>query len=186
MKKIIYAFSALLLAGVVAFSSCDKVKDLVKVNFNLENASGEFSVPALTAVGEVSLGTDDVYINLDSIIKAQNAEVNSKNIKEVRLTSCELVLQNGDAKNNFSALESCKLQLASNVKPEFITMASVENNPDVVAYTLVLPVDNSLDLKDYFLNATTFSYKVSGKTRKTTDKPLDCKIVVKYNIVAGL
>lgn len=186
MKKIIYTAAALLTLSFATLSSCDKIKSLAKVNFNLDNADGEFNVPALLAIGEVSLGTDDVYINLDSIIKAENGEVGSKNIKEVHVKSVQLTLTNGDAKNNFSALESCKMEIKSNVKTEFVTMASVTNNPDVEAFTLNMPVESSLELKDYFLNANVFSYRISGKTRKTTDKELNCKVLVKYTIVAGL
>lgn len=186
MKKIFCASALLLALGLSVFSSCDKVKDLAKVNLNLDNADGEFTIPVLVTTGDVTLGTDDIYVNLDSMIKAQNSQVSAKNIKEVRVKSCELTLSNGDSKNNFSVLESCKLEVKSNTKAEFITLASVSNNPDTEAQSLNLPVNSSLDLKDYFLSANTFSYRVSGKTRKTTDKELNCKVLVKYTITAGL
>lgn len=186
MKKLFYTLSAVLMIGLIGFSSCDKIKDLAKVNFNLDNADGEFTIPAIIAVGEQSLGTDDIYMNLDSIIKAQNSKVGSSNIKEVKITSCELTLTNGDSKNNFSALESCTLDIKSNVKTDFIRMAGVSNNPDVEAQTLNLPVESSLDLKNYFLSANQFTYRITGKSRKTTDKELKCKVLVKYTITAGL
>lgn len=187
MKKIMYTFSVFLVAALLLnIYSCDKIKDLAKVNFNMDNSDGEFTIPAIVTVGEASFGTDDIYMNLDSIIKAQNSKVGSNNIKEVKIKSCELTLSNGDSKNNFSALESCMLEMKSNVKPDFIKMAAVSNNPDVEAQTLNLPVESSLDLKDYFLSANQFTYRVSGKSRKTTDKDLNCKILVKYTIVAGL
>jgi hypothetical protein len=187
MKKIIYAFSATLIAAALFNCySCNKIKDLAKVNFSMDNSDGEFVIPAIVTVGEANLGTDDIYMNLDSIIKAQNSKVGSGNIKEVKIKSCELSLTNGDSKNNFSALESCKLEIKSNVKADFIKMAAVSNNPDVEAQTLNLPVESSLDLKDYFLSANQFTYRISGKSRKTTDKDLNCKILVKYTIVAGL
>jgi hypothetical protein len=186
MKKIFYTLAAFLMIGAIGISSCNKIKELAKVNFNLDNADGEFTIPVIIAAGEATLGTDDIYMNLDSIIKAQNSKVGAGNIKEVKIKSCELTLTNGDSKNNFSALESCKLEIKSNVKADYIKMASVENNPDVASQSLNLPVESSLDLKDYFLSANQFTYRVSGKTRKTTDKELNCKVLVKYTIVAGL
>lgn len=186
MKKFIYTLSALMMIGLIGSTSCNKIKDLAKVNFNLDNADGEFTIPAIVAVGEQSLGTDDIYMNLDSIIKAQNSKVGSSNIKEVKITSCQLSLTNGDSKNNFSALESCTLEIKSNVKTDFIKMAGVSNNPDVEAQTLNLPVESSLDLKNYFLSANQFTYRISGKSRKKTDKELKCKVLVKYTITAGL
>lgn len=186
MKKVIYTVAALLMLGTIGFSSCDKIKDLAKVNFNLDNADGEFTIPVIIAVGEQSLGTDDIYMNLDSIIKEQNSKVGAGNIKEVKIKSCELSLTNGDSKNNFSALESCTLDIKSNVKTNFVRMAGTTSNPDVESQTLNLPVESSLDLKDYFLSANQFTYRITGKSRKTTDKELKCKVLVKYTIVAGL
>jgi hypothetical protein len=51
MKKAIYTVAALLMLGTISFSSCDKIKDLAKVNFNLDNADGEFTIPVIIAVG---------------------------------------------------------------------------------------------------------------------------------------
>lgn len=186
MKKTIYAIAALLMLGLGGFSSCDKLKDLAKVNLNLENGDGEFNIPILAVVTEQNLGADDVYLNLDSIIKAQDSKVGAGNIKEVRIKSCKLILSNGDSANNFSALESCTLDIKSNTKSDFVRMAGITNNPDVAAQELSLPVESSLDLKDYFMSANQFTYRISGKNRKTTDKELKCKVLVQYNIVAGL
>ena len=186
MKKAIYSLAALLTIGLVSFSSCDKIKDLAKANFNLENADGEFTIPVILVAGDAQLNTTDIYMNLDSIIKAQNSKLGAGNIKEVKITSCDLNLTNGDAANNFSVLESCMLEIKSNTKTDFVKMANLSNNPDVEAQTLSLPVESSLDLKDYFLSATQFSYRISGKARKTTDKELKGTVLVKYSIVAGL
>jgi hypothetical protein len=172
--------------GIVGFSSCDKLKDLAKVNFDMDNADGEFSIPIITSIGEQNLGTDDFYMNIDSTIKAQNSEVGSANIKEVKIKSCELSLTNGDSKNNFSAFESCTLEIKSNAKSTFVKMAGTSSNPDVEAQTINLPVESTLDLKDYFVNGSQFTYRITAKTRKKTDKELKCKVMVKYNIVAGL
>lgn len=186
MKKIIYASTLLVALGATLLVSCNKLKELAKVNFNLDNADGEFTIPVLTAAANVSISSKDVYLNLDSIIKKQNSEISAANIKEVRLQSCELTLTNGDDVNNFGALESCNLEIASNVKTQYVKMAGVSNNPDKIAQTLSLPVETSLDLKEYFLSANKFSYRISGKSRRATTKELNCKVLVKYTITAGL
>lgn len=186
MKKVIYSLATLLTVGLISFSSCDKIKDLAKVNFNLENADGEFTIPVIVAAGNAQLSTSDIYMNLDSIIKAQNSKLGADNIKEVKISSCDLSLTNGDVDNNFSVLESCMLEIKSNTKTEFVKMANLSNNPDVEAQNLSLPVESSLDLKDYFLSATQFSYRITGKARKTTNKELKGKVLVKYTIAAGL
>ncbi len=182
MKKLLFLCTVL-----AVLSSCDKVKELASVNFNMDSAEGEFTIPVLTTTGTVTFDADQVYINLDSLIKDQNAEVGVGNIKEVRIIECSLELLNGDEQNNFSVLESCKLALASNVNPSFITIAEIKDNPDEANNKLDLPVSNpELELKDYFMNANQFSYRVSGTCRKTTDKELQCRVHVKYRIKAGL
>lgn len=186
MKKILFSIVLLLTLSISVLPSCNKLKELAKVTLNLDNADGEFTIPIIVAVGDATLGTDNVYLNLDSMIKAQDNAVGAGNIKEVKIKSCVLTLTNGDAKNNFSALETCKMEISSNQKPDYITIASVTNNPDVAAQTLNLSVNNTLELKDYFLSANQFTYRLSGKTRKTTDKELNCKVTVQYTLVAGL
>ncbi|MDI9319767.1 MAG: hypothetical protein QM530_04750 [Phycisphaerales bacterium] len=49
-----------------------------------------------------------------------------------------------------------------------------------------MAVDNTYDLKDYFLSAHQFTYPLSGKTGKTTGKELNCKVTVQDILVAGL
>lgn len=187
MKKLhILSIALLSLVLLSGLNSCNKLKDLAKVNINLDNSDGQFTIPIVTTPGTENVMVSDVYINLDSIIKAENEKVGVGNIKEVKLTSCKLNLTNSDASNNFSALQSCYIQVKSNSKSEFTKMASVDNNPDVEASTLDLPVNAGLDLKDYFLNANTFTFSLGITSRKATTKELKGNVVVKYTLVAGL
>jgi hypothetical protein len=188
MKRLVLfsSMSLLLACCIFSISSCNKLEDLAQINFNLSNAEAQFTIPVISAIGTADLGTATIYINLDSIIKAQNSSLSVSNVKQVHITSCELTLLNGDASNNFSALESCSLQMASNNQPTFVTVGSITANPDTEAETLTMPLNSTLELKDYFLNANTFSYKLSGTARKTTAKELTCKAVLKYSLVVGL
>lgn len=186
MRK--YLFTSVLLLAVVGvgLTSCNKLKDALKITLNLSNEDAVLTVPALPDTGSITFTPPAVYLNLDSIIKSENSSLGAGNIKEVKITSCTLSLTNGDENNNFSAIESCKIELASNVKSEFVTIGSVSNNPDVTAYTLELASDNNADLKDYFLNANQLTYRFSIKSRKPTTKELTCKIKVNYKMVVGL
>lgn len=186
MKRILLSTIALAGIAVFSFSSCNKLKDLAKVSLNIENGQGQFDIPAASGIYDIDIVSEDIYINLDSMISGQNKELSAKNIKEVRVKSCKLVLQDGTKDNNFSALESCKLDIKSNAKKDYVTLAQVANNPDSVAYELNLPVNSNLELKDYFLSANTFTYHITGKTRKALTAPLKCKVIVNYSLVAGL
>ncbi|MGC4079338.1 MAG: hypothetical protein QM702_20315 [Rubrivivax sp.] len=186
MKHTLRTTLTLLAIGLFTLSSCNKLKDLAKVTLNIQNEDGEFDIPATSSLIDIVIESNDVHLNLDSMISAQNSKVSSKNVKEVHIKSCQLKLTNGTADNNFSALQSCKLEVKSNVNTTYIALAQMDSNPDSAAYVLNLPVNDQLELKDYFLSANTFSYRISGKTRKPVTAPLHCQIIVNYSLVAGL
>lgn len=185
MKKLINLSFGLLAITALIFTSCSKLKEKAKVNFNLNSGTIEFAIPTITATGDATLSSKDVYLNVDSIIKANNAQLGAKYIKSVVLNSCTIQMLDGDAQNNFSALQSCKIEFSSNTNTNMITLAEITNNPDVEAYELTFPINSAVNLKDYF-NATNFSYVVKGNARKTTNKDINCKAVIKYTVEAGL
>ena len=183
-RNILMTFS---LIAILAFthSSCNKIKEAVKATIGLKSADIEFTIPQITATGPATIANKDVYLNVDSIIKANNSKLNASNIRSVNIKSCTITMLDGDASNNFSALNACKVDFSSNVNTNFYTLAEITNNPDVEAYTLEIPVNATVNFKDYF-NATTFSYKVSGDARKTTSKDIHCKATIEYDLEAGL
>lgn len=182
MKRIFFISLSLI---SIAISSCNKIKEAIKANVDLTSADIEFTIPQITAIGAANMGSKDVYLNVDSIIKANNAKLSASYIRSVNIKSCTITMIDGDANNNFSALESCKVDFSSNVNTNFITLAEITGNPDVEMYTLEIPVNTTIDLKDYF-NATTFSYNLSGTARKITTKDILCHATVKFSLEAGL
>lgn len=182
MKKIIYGLIAL--AFFSLFSSCD-IKDKLNININMSSTNVAFTIPVISQTGNVTIGQQSVAVNIDSIIHANNAELSVSNIKSVKLTSCTITMTDGDAANNFSALQSCSATLSSNSKPTPVELANLSNNPDVEAYTLELPVNTTEDLKDYFTGSS-FTYSLSGSARKTTSKPINCTATINYTLNVGL
>lgn len=179
-------FSLLIIAIIsIQFFSCDKIKDAAKINIALSSEDVEFTIPIISATGATTLAAQDVYLNVDSIIKTSNTKLSAKNIRSVTIKSFDITMIDGDATNNFSALESFKIDFKSNVNTNLNTLAEITNNPDIDAQTLSVPVNSSINLKDYF-NATTFTYELSGNARKTTSHPIQCKATITYNLEAGL
>jgi hypothetical protein len=185
MKRLLLPLIAFTAVASTLFSACDKIDEVANIKFNMSNADASFDIPPIVATGTADLGTQTISLNLDSMINAQNGALNSDNIKSVQLSSCQLILSDTDINNNFSALEACSIELASDVKPDFITLGSVKDNPDVPAYTLNVPLNSGLELKDYFSSARTFSYKLSATARKTTNRTLHCKVKMTYAITVG-
>ncbi|MEZ5047132.1 MAG: hypothetical protein R2831_09090 [Chitinophagaceae bacterium] len=186
MKKLFfYSISMLSLASLFLLSSCSKIKDKLQTNITMKNADIEFTIPIISSTGTVSGGEENVLVNIDSLLKANNAEYAVNNIKSVHLKSCTISMVDGDANNNFSALEACNVSFHANTNTTDITLANVENNPDVESYNLSLPINTDIDFKDYF-NATEFTYRFSGTARKTTTKEIHCKANIEYTLTVGL
>lgn len=185
MKHKIFSLALITAMSISLFSSCDKIKDAIKADINLNPQDMEFTIPIITQTGATTISDVDVQMNIDSIIKANNVKLSSKNIKSVKLKSCTLTMLDGDMSNNFSALEAVSVKFKSNVKTDYTTLIDVTNNPDVEAYSLTVPINTTIDLKDYF-NATSFSYSIGGLARKTTTKEIKCKATLKYSLNVGL
>ncbi len=184
MKKL-FLLPVFTLLVITLISSCSAIKDKLNVDIDMSNADVEFTIPIITSTGDATFDDNNVVVNIDSIIKANNAELAVSNIKSVKVKSCTVNMIDGDANNNFSALESCRVLFNSNTNSSVVTVAEITNNPDVEAYSLEIPVTSSLDLKSYF-NASSFSYSVAGKARKTTSKEIKCKATIRYTLNVGL
>ncbi len=184
-RKNLLSVYALCLGSILALASCDKIKDAVKIDLGVTSSDITFTIPVLEQSGEATLATDQVYLNIDSIIKTYDENLSASNIKSAVIESCTITLIGGDSVDNLSVLESCKVQFSSDSKQETIIVAELPNNPDVESYTLEIPVNSNLDLAPYF-KSKNFSYKLTGVSRRATSQKLECKATVSYHIVAGL
>lgn len=176
------AFIACIIMATL-FTSCNKLKDLVKVNVPLETADVNFSIQPQSA-GTQALAGFAVVINIDSLLKAENSRLSISNIKKVKITGCKLVLLNSTANDHFGAFSAFEVNLASNTNTNYHKIAGISSNPDAAAVTLDLPVSDT-DLKDYF-NSTSLNYQVSGTVRRATTTTLNCKATLTFDIEAGL
>jgi hypothetical protein len=181
MKKSIF-----ILGTVLFLFSCDKLKDLVNVNFNFSNGTTEFDIPITPAGSYGSLSTKTFYMNLDSLIKANNGESGLEYLKTLTINSIDLTLSNADTSNNFQNLFSCKMKFFTNVKSDTLTIGSLTSNPDTYKSTLNVPVATSIDVKDYAKTATRFGYILQADVRRPTTKILNCKVKVNYQVTCGL
>lgn len=184
MKQLLLRNATLVLALSFLMTSCDKLKDAVKVNVAMQTADVDFTIPIQPA-GTQTLSEFVTVLNVDSAIKANNSSFGASNIKSVKVKSCRIIVLNGDAENQLGVLSAAKMEFASNNKPATVTLANLSNNPDAQATSLELPVDSNLELKEYF-NATSFLYHLSGTTRRATTKALQCRATVKFDVQVGL
>lgn len=185
MKRNFVLSTVVVLVASIVLSSCSALKKKLNIDIDMTSSDVEFTIPIITATGNSDMGQQTISVNIDSIIKANNAELAVKNIKSVNLKSCTVTLTDGDGQNNLSALQSCSASFYSDTKADVVQLASITDNPDVEAYSITLPVNTSIDLKDYF-GATSFTYHLTGTARKTTSKELHAKATIRYTLNVGL
>lgn len=180
--------SSVTLAAVLAFgaftTSCNKVKDAVKVNVPMQQAEYSFDLNPVET-GTHTIAEYSIRFNVDSAIKANASQFNIDNIKSVKISQVKIAASNTDGENHFGMLSACEAQMKSDTKNEFVTIGKLTNNAETAAASLDLPVNKELELKEYF-KGTQFSYMLSATVRKATTKKLTCKATVKFDITVGL
>jgi len=184
MKHLLRLNLLIVLSSSFFFVSCDKIKDAVKVDVAMQTADVNFTIQP-QAAGTQTLSEFVANLNIDSAIKANSSQFGINNIKSVKILSVKVNLLNGEGVNTFGALSDCKMEFSSSNKPAKVTLATLSNNPDAASSVLDLPVNSSLELKEYF-SATSFNYTLSGTTRRATTQALNCKATIKFNVQVGL
>ena len=181
-KTITYAMAGLVMAAT-GFSSCDKIKDAIKVNVPVEIKDIEFTLPPVTADQDFSQDFT-ASVDIDALIKQADPNLGTGNIKSAKIESCVLTIDEGSQyeDDNFTALSSVNASIASNTNTNFTKIASI-NNP-AEKFVLDIPVNNDLDLKSY-LQGNTFNFRFSGKAKRTTTHTLNCRATIKFKVGAA-
>ncbi len=96
------------LALSAVFTSCNKVKDLVKINVPLQTADVKFEIQPVGA-GEVKETGFQFGINIDSVLKKENSDLGIGNIKKVKVKSITLNLTNATQADNWALSNLLKL-----------------------------------------------------------------------------
>jgi hypothetical protein len=184
LRKLSTVSLAVLFSVSLLNSSCDKVKDAIKVNIPLQQAEIQFDLPPVAA-GTHTLAQFQVRFDVDSAIRANASQFSAKNIKSVKLEGLKITASNTTAEDNFGVLSACTAKLSADVNSNLITIGELNNNPDAAASTLTIPVNKDQELKDYF-SGKSFSYILSGTARRATTTTLHCKGTIDLNIEVGL
>jgi hypothetical protein len=176
----------LLVAGatMMGFASCDKLKEIAQISVGAQSKDIEFSIPIVPAAGEQDLASENVVLNIDSVIKANNSSVGVNNIKSAKVTGVHLEVLDADQENNLAVIEAAKVILSSDTKTEPTTIAELTGNPDEYKTSIDIPV-NDVDLAEY-LKSNNYSYTLWAKTRRGTTKEVKCKATISYDLKVGL
>jgi len=182
MKKI------LLILGVTSILlSCDKLKELASTNFGLNGDAIIVKVPPSGGSSTISFESTTETIDFDAKIKENNAELAAKFIKSVTINSMdlEIISPMKALPNNFKNIKSYTFTVHSDVKPDKITIKSpADFAPNETKINL--PVNTTLDIKDYVKEKTKFTYIFTGVIENPTTDTLEVKIKANYQIKVGL
>jgi hypothetical protein len=179
MKKI-----NLLILATVLILSCNKLKELVSTNFNFNNDTAEFVIPASSSTSYSK--SETFRMNLDSLIKANNAELAISFMKTLTINSIDVTLVDPDSLNNLANISSCTVSFSSNVNPTQVQIGALSSNPDAYKSTMNIPVNTSIDVKEYAKTATSFNYTLAGTLRRPLVRDIKCRVKVNYKLTAGL
>ncbi|WP_316788135.1 hypothetical protein [Pedobacter frigoris] len=173
-------------ALMIAFSSCNKIKEATQRDISISPAGVTFTVPIITSLDAgTTIGTVPVTIDLDALIKAQASKFGISNVRNVRITGVKIKLNDSDDTNNFANLENLTAKIKASGQSD-VTVASVPSNPDTKSSELTIPITGgNAELKS-FVTASSFSYVLTGKARRVTTKPLSATATFTYTLTVGL
>jgi hypothetical protein len=183
-KRILSAIKlfTVICATTTLLQSCTKVAKNLHFNLAMQTGSVNITIPAtpLTS-GPATFGPASNTYNVDSFIKAQTGTLlGVQNITSAKLTSCVLIINNPDIKNNLQNFQSASAQFSSNTNstPYIINVPFI---PDSYGVMSDMPVDTAAELSSYLGNQ--FIYSVTGKLRKATTVPLNCTLQFTFSLV---
>ncbi len=175
------------ISTLISLSSCDKIKDKLFEAFTTGMTDASVTIPIVTnTAGEGKIETIPVFINVDSIIKANTGGFFSLNsVSTVKVESADLIINNPDASNNLANFEYGVLAFNT-----FNPQTSDWNIPMAVgrydikdSYATSFPFEliQSVNLKEH-LRGTKVVYLYAYKARRVTTKALNCTIKMKLKI----
>jgi hypothetical protein len=189
MKKSLSIFSVAIFLSLaaVSFSSCDKLKEKLFEAFSTGGGDVDFTIPIVTSTGvENKYATEKIYINVDSIIKAETGGLFSlDNVKKISVESAEIYVNNPDNDNNLANFEGGGVIFntfnpTKNDWNEPMLVASDDLQDAYADYHKMIITEN-VNLKEH-LRGNEIAYWYVAKARRVTTKPLDCTLKVRLHI----
>ena len=179
--------SLALIMLVILYGSCDKLKDKLFDAFTTGMTDVSLTIPVVSSTtGEGKIETLPIFVNVDSIIKANTGGIFSLNsVSKITVESADLTINNPDAGNNLANFES-GLLLFNTLNPQ----TNDWNTPmgvgpgditDNYATSLSFALIPDVNLKEH-LRGTKVIYFYGYKARRVTTKSLSCTIRMKLKI----
>ncbi len=169
-------------ATMLSMNSCTKLGKNLQYDLDMQTASVDVIIPAYGDTTISVSGSQTVFFNIDSFIKANTANLMGVvNIKSAKIKSCVLTLVDPTPAINFANFKSCSGYFYTSADNTPFGV-SIPSNPDVYAASLALPVDTAAELKGYLSNGNQFTYSLGGKLRRATNKEVHCTATFTFKV----
>ncbi|WP_156126307.1 hypothetical protein [Hymenobacter sp. DG25B] len=155
-----------------SLTSCDKIKNAVKVNFNYNVANLNFTLNPTT---QTNFSTT---VSQTSGLQAE-LDKNKAAVEKVTLESAVFTLTGtSNSNDNFGLISGGEVYIKANGQSAKLgTFTNAETNTQSISLT----VDNSLDLKQY-LQAPEFTVELKGTTRRAIEQQMFVNGALKFNV----
>lgn len=186
MQRLYYSI-LLFSFSCITLSSCDKLKDKLFEAFLTQSADVNLTIPIVSTTAQEGKSESlPIYLNLDSIIKANTGGLFSINsVSTIKIETAEMFFTNADQGNNFANLEYGILLFNTwNPKTQDwnrVLGVARDDIKDSFAANMNLTLVQDVNLKDHLIG-TRAVYYYTYKARRTTSKPLNGTLRVKFKI----
>lgn len=170
----------------IGIFSCNKIKDALTADVNMDMTEVALTIPIIEKADNIVSEEGIVYLNVDSFLKATNNKASVDNIKSAKLVSCTVQILDDTIypDDNFTAFSNLQAEFSSDIKSAW-TIIAILDDTFTDPYFNKADVQGNTELKDYF-KATQFRYRITGTAKRATGHPIECRMVLKYNLTVGL
>jgi len=179
----ILLLSTALIGATLMTPSCNKgTTNSTEKKVNVVSGNLSCVVPIMTGSGDYdSIAAFTFKMNMDSFVKSFNPAYDTNSIRNVSLTSCQLVLDNKSTVDNFSNFHTANIAISSATRWPLYRIASATDIVDTAAYSLNIAKLYDPNLAKYF-TADSISYTLYGNIRRSTSAPLNCKANISFEM----
>lgn len=176
MKKR-FLFLTVAATALFTLSSCEKLKDSLFEAFEIPY-SFEVDIPVVTnTTTELTLAETAVRFNLDSVIRANTANVFGADVVgNVQMKELAFEVIEGNATSNLTNFSYVKMEVSSGSSTPVVI--GPFNIPSTATSSVSFPVTNSFNVKSLFSGATS-NFKITGKAQKETTQVMKVRINTK-------
>src|SRR5690606_8003047 len=139
MKTIQPGLVLILIIATGFLTSCKKIKENLKADFDYEAEAITVTIPAVPIAGEGFEVTKEVAMDLDAIIRNNAPLVSANNVREINLTGITIEVAGADEDNNLQNLETIRVTVGADDVGDKV-IAEIADNPDAYKTSLSIPV----------------------------------------------